>query len=432
MSELVVIVALIPLSFITLPISSRSQMALQWIAATMGAIVLGYFLWMRAGSPLQWGAVLALSVLLLADFIQERKTAPLTVLSAIFISLASITSELGVIIIFLAFSDIFLETQIFSKGNLSEKNRAIKNVYRSMLSLLPAGLAVILQAQGETLAVAVAVTIALRVFSWPLRHWVNTSASRFYYLVIGGASTFALWRSVDFSNQPEWSLIWLIAAGVLSLGAKEIEVYIAMTLGMFSLSPQLGLLGIGLWILALNQSRTTYLIYFFIGASGALIADAATRVVVENACYGISFATALLLSRNLVSVKTEPHSWYKDLGAIFLCALVIVPFIYLMPAPQLNISAIGLVFLGTFILSFILGKFLMKRKPRLFGPVPHLRLQGGSVFFKSVDLLRERSGPLPAISQKTYLVRFFDVLDSEGHLVWLLGVLGLAIWWGVR
>jgi hypothetical protein len=432
MNELQALLALIPLAFITLNLPQKIRLGLCWLSVVIAAIWLSYFLWLQQGNPMLWSMLLPFLGLVLADLIQEKKVAPFTFLSVIFVSLASITSDFGAILIFLAFSDFFLEMEIFAKGKIPEKNKAIKNVYRSLLSLLPLGVAVTLNVGGSALTVLVSLTILLRIFSWPVEHWIGEETSPLYYLIIGAVSTFALWHGIDFSGQGEWPLIWLIAAAVLSLGIKYVEIYIALTLGLFSLSPQLGLLSIGLWPLTLERGITSYVIYIFIALGGALIADSSSKVIVENASYALSFITAVLLARSLVAIKIKIRVWYKELTDFLLAGLATATFFYFYPLPNVTMGPIGFLFCGVFVVTFALGKFLLNKKPKLFNEVPRLRNAKSPLFFKSVEFLRERGGPAPSITQRKYLIRFFNALDSESHLVWLLGALGLALWWGAK
>jgi hypothetical protein len=100
-------------------------------------------------------------------------------------------------VIFLSFG---YGVQLLLSSDTNKKDAAIRNLFKSILSLSPVLFAVVLQLQGPYFTGAVACAIVLRLFSWPLMSWQTEKAigSSLHSILAGPISSFALRRSLFF------------------------------------------------------------------------------------------------------------------------------------------------------------------------------------------------------------------------------------------
>jgi len=432
MNELIICIVFIP--FIFLGGNKKAGEGPLWIPAALALGCVSYFVWQRSENPLWWGGVAAFLALTLSEVIEAKKLKPITAFASLFFAQSLISRDIGITIICIVMGDLFLNLETFLAGDLSEKNRAIHNICRSLFSLLPASFGVLLHLEGHYLILALALTIVLRLFAWPLPHWVSEkeTESPYSYLLAAAIPSFALWHNQDFSSYPLWALVWMALAAVLSLGAQYSEVYIAMGLGVFCISPVHGLMAIALWPLLLHKSKVMYLVALFAGIGGVLISDFSIKALNENAVYAIEVLSAILLSRPFVSAKIIVRPWFVDAIDIALTALLLGLFIFVLPAQIPVVGLQGIIFAGVFLISVILGKVLYPKRKRFFEPINGFTGNLWPEIKDPIALLQERAGKQIDLSEGRRLRKFYDAIESESHLVWLLGLLGLALAWGLR
>jgi len=394
----------------------------------------GYFVWIRSGDPILWGGIAIFLAMTLSEVFEKRTIEPFTVLSALFFAQSLLAQNIGVVIICIAFGDMFLNVEIFSGGELLEKNRAIQNICRSLFSLLPVTFGVLLGLKGHYFIFIMSVTVMLRLFSWPFPHWISEEKkdSAFFNLLVSAVSSFALWRGQDFSTFPEWAIIWMAITALLSLGAQYTEVYISMSLGAFCISPTYGLLAAAMWPLLVCRGKSVYLVALFSAIAGALISEAASKVVIENTVYVLSGLSALILARPFVSLKPEVRTWLNEVRDLLLSVILFGLFVYVLPIQVPVIGPFGGTFVGVFILTYIIGVVLYSKRPKLFEPLQGLRGPLIPDLTEPLSSLNEKAGWQINLGEGPLSVKFYRALESESHLIWLLGLLGVALYWGGR
>jgi hypothetical protein len=431
MTELLLCAVFIPIIFLA---SKKTSRVALWIPALVGAVCTGYFVWLRSSEPLLWGGLAVFLAMTLSEVSEQKTIQPFTVLGALFFAQSLLAQNIGVVIICIAFGDLFLNVEIFSRNEISEKNRAIQNICRSLFSLLPVTFGVLLGLSGHYIILAVSVTVLLRIFSWPFPHWILESKkdSSFFNLLVSGISSFALWRGLDFSAFPEWAMIWMIITALLSLGAQYTEVYIAMTLGAFCVSPAYGLLAAAIWPLLVYRGKSIYFVTLFTAIIGALISEAASKVIIENTVYALGGVSALILARPFVSFKIEERPWVNEGRDFLLSAILCGLFIYVLTVQVPVIGPFGGAFTGVFLLTYTIGKVIYSKHPKFFRPLEGLKGPLIPDLTEPVSSLNERAGGQINLGESPFAIKFYQALESESHLIWLLGLLGVALYWGVR
>jgi hypothetical protein len=428
---------LITLSFIPLlvfgSLAGQKKIPGAWPAVGVGLLCLSIFIYKHGTEPVVWLPLVAFVLLLFSELLETRKISPLEALSFLFTGQALISNSLAYIAICLIISDAFLNLKLFMAPQVSEKDRAIHRIFRSLFSFLPVLLAIILDFSGPALTGAVVLTMGLRLFSWPVNHWVSDSDDgRFLNLIVSGGSTFALWHALDFSGQPQWAIVWLALAAVLSLGAAYYEVVIAMILGAFCVSPTFGIIGFGVLPLLLHRGRESFALIIFVAASGAVICDYSTKVLLENAVYFVGALTALMIARSLVAVKVNKRSLYYEGVDFLIVAAFVATAIYFLPLPKFEVAPVQTVFVGVFLVGLLAGKLLCNKRPSIFVLVKGRERPIWPDREESLSALRQREGQPFHYTPGRFSSATFNLIESESHWAWMLGVLGFIILWGAK
>jgi hypothetical protein len=431
MTELLLCLVFIPIIFLT---PKKTAGIGAWLPALLGAICVGYFVWLRREEPLLWGGVAAFLAMTLSETFEKKSLQPFTALSALFFAQSLLGQNLSVIIICIVFGDLFINVEIFSKADLLEKTRAIQNISRSLFAMLPVTFGVLLGFQGHLLIFMVAASVILRLFSWPFPHWISeeNEGTSYFSLLVGVISSFALWHGQSFLGFPEWPMIWMIITALLSLGARSTEVYISVALGLFSVSPNYGLLFTAIWPLLVCRGKSLYLVALFTALAGGIICEAASKTLIENAVYILGGISALFLARPFVTPGVVGRPWINEAGDILLSMILFGVFTFFLPIQVPIIGPAGATFVGAFILSYVVGKIFYSKHPKLFSPMKGIKVPLVPDLSSSASSFYEMAGPQIDLSENPTAIKFYRALESESHLIWLLGILGAALYWGAR
>jgi hypothetical protein len=431
MSELLIAVSILPVVLVVLGKQTKVTSLLIWIPPLVAALCVANSLYLHSADPNWWLPVASFAALALSELLENKKISVFLVLCLLFVAQGLLSSEIGNIVICLAIADMFLNLELFMSGKVAAKNSAIHNVYKSLFSFFPVLLGILLQLKGDSLTATVLLTIIMRLFSWPVMQW-HSSGSPFSGLLITAGSTFALWHVTDFSGQPYWALVLLCIAAVFSLGASYAELFLALGLGGFCISPTFGVIATMAWPLLVHRGRATYLVILLAGSLGLLICDFSTKFLLENAVYAIACIGALLLARPFVAIKFNSRSWLKEAADTVLFFGLIGAFLYTNQIPKVAPSPVGLTFVIVFFLAYFVGLFLVRQKPRIFAPMRAVEIP---VIFdpdEPLNALKEVAGAEILFKDRKYLNKMYAALESETHLAWLLGALGLALLWGMK
>lgn len=431
MSELLVFTALLP--FAALPLfGKREQHVLMWLSPLIALGWVSYFLWLRSTEPLIWIPVVAFFCLYTSEIAESKTLRPLVTLGGLFYAQALLAQGTAEVVICLAFGDAAMSAENFLAAPNSKRERVIQSIYRSAASLIPVVLGVLLGLPENLLVWTIAVTIVLRATSWPIQHWLDNEeevSKRVQFILVGAVSAVALLHS--FSLPPYWALVWLTAAAVMSLGARYYESLALLSLGLFAVSPSYGLLTVALWPVYLHQGRAAVILFLCLLVEGTVICNfTSNTVILENANYFVGALAGLILSRSLVSVKILKRHWSREVLDIFLMALVGAAVVFFANPAIPEIGIPGVSFAPALILGLIVGKILYKKRPKFFSELPPIPETEPSA--ESSLTWTEKPGRGTAISSFWLEKVFMRIFESESHLIWLLGFLGVVLLWGVR
>ncbi len=431
MNELLLCAIFIPLLFLA---PRKNVGAIGWVPVICGVACTSYFFWLHVGESTMWGGVTVLLAMTVSEALEKKSLSVPLSISALFFAQSLLTPSTGIVILCIAFGDLFLNIEIFVNSEISEKNRAIQNICKGLFSVLPVTFGVLLGVGNIGFIGLMAVTTVLRLFSWPLPRWISEKQKdpSYFKLLVSTISCFALWHVQDFSTFPEWPMIWLAIVALLSLGSEYAEVYAALTLAVFSLSPVYGLLGATFWPLLVHRGKSAYLVTLVALASGVLVCDVSSRILSENTVYTLGALTAIILARPFAFYEIENRLWVNESKDIFLSLVLLGFFIYFLPVKVPDIGPAGSVFAGSFLLSFIVVRSLRSKHLKFFSPFRGLKDPLDQNVFVPGVKFNERAGTQINLDEGYYLSRFYSALESESYLVWLLGLLGVAIYWGLK
>ena len=183
----------------------------------------------------------------------------------------------------------------------------MQSLYQSALSLLPATVGLLLNLDGNLLGACVAATIALRLFSWPVSHWLVeiSGKNKMFPAYIGIVSSFALWHILTFSKPEVWALVWLCAGIIFSVGSRYTEMYAALSLGLFALNPAWGVLFAALWPILGHRNFSVYIVAVLTCAIGVVLADSTIKIFIPEVCYILVGASGLAIGRVFVAGSLE-------------------------------------------------------------------------------------------------------------------------------
>jgi len=389
---------------------------------------------MHYQESLLWIPAAAFLSVFFVNLIGQRYRRGLSSLAVLFVSQALLTKNLGYIIVLLALADTFLGVELFLSSKVDEKNRAVQSLYQSALSLLPTALGLMLRLDGNSLISCVAVTIVLRLYSWPVSHWLVeiSGDNKMFPTYIGIVSSFALWHIQEFLQPELWALVWLSLAFLFGLGSKYTEMYATFSLGLFALSPVLGIASVCLWPLLARPTYTIYLVAAFSAVSGGLLAQSLSGYLAPEATYAFVSLVGAALARVFVATAIVKARWYMVALDLFFAALWIGFLFYTNTLPIPIPTPAGVTFVDSFVFVFLLGKLLYKKKPGFFKPFPGFPPHLFSKEIIGSDLLLERKGASVEMGQSPFRVLIFEALESEGYIAILFGLLGAVLLWGAK
>ena len=405
-----------------------------WSAVAIASLCHGYYIFLHATEPLLWIPVGAFLSAFAINLLENRRQRGLSILAVLFVSQALLTASLGYIIVLLAFADTLLGAELFLSSKITEKNQAVQSLYQSALSLLPATVGLLLRLEGDSLAACVAVSVCLRLFSWPVRHWLVeiSGKNQMFPTYVGIASSFALWHILAFPKPDVWAVIALAAAIVFSLGSKYMEIYAALTLGLYAVNPVWGVVGAALWPLLGHKGLSTYIVALLTAGAGLVLASGSTKVFVPEAAMVFTAFAGLACARVFSAVENLSVRWYLislDSALSILWATLTIVFL----SPPLPVwEPAGLVFGIVFVLAFGVGKFLNTRRPRFFRALAGLSPEIFSREIFSAEFMSEKRGETVSLTQTRARVWLFEMIESQTYLALLLGLLGLFLLKGLR
>jgi hypothetical protein len=434
MTDLLILISFVPFIFMAFESLNRLRPLFGWAAVLIAVICHGYFVFTKSGDPLAWIPVAAFFSMLALEIVCSKRVRVLTLIGALFVSQALVSVDPAAALILIAFADGFFAAELFISSDWTDKSRAIQSIYRSALSLLPAAAAILLQLQGDWFVAMFAVTIAFRMFSWPMTHWVYEidKNARTFLLYSGVVPAFALWHIQVGIDAPQWAVVWVCLAAVYSIGAKYFEVYTALALAVFSFNPTLGVAAVALWPLLVNQGRLTYLITLATGALGFFAADQIQKALVPEASYALASVAAFMIARPFVATRIEPVKVYIEALEFVIGAALAVLAFFMKPIDLVDPQNFAIDFGACFLLMFALGKLLFSKKPAFFLPARTIPPRVFKQSVISLNFLADKPGTPVIVKDGRLRASVFQALDSEAYMVLLLGILGAILLWGTR
>ena len=224
----------------------------------------------------------------------------------------------------------------------------------------------------------------------------------------------------------------LAAAIVFSLGSKYMEIYAALTLGLYAVNPVWGVVGAALWPLLGHKGLSTYIVALLTAGAGLVLASGSTKVFVPEAAMVFTAFAGLACARVFSAVENLSVRWYLislDSALSILWATLTIVFL----SPPLPVwEPAGLVFGIVFVLAFGVGKFLNTRRPRFFRALAGLSPEIFSREIFSAEFMSEKRGETVSLTQTRARVWLFEMIESQTYLALLLGLLGLFLLKGLR
>jgi len=172
------------------------------------------------------------------EVIRKKQIRGLTTLGSLFVIQALLSAQLPIIVIFLFSLTSFLcwifhDLRFATQRPCNAKSFPGPHLFftGNYWNLAPIG--------GEALALAVALTIVMRLFKWPCTNWVShiSQDKSLLSLCVGALSSFGCWRTQTVGQELIWAFVWFATAMTLSFGSETVETVTAFHLGLFSISP---------------------------------------------------------------------------------------------------------------------------------------------------------------------------------------------------
>jgi hypothetical protein len=431
-NELVILITFFPLVFVPFDALASLRKFLGWSAVILALLCNAYQIRNYFNNPSELIPLIGFLVSFSYTMIERKKFRGLTVLGALFIVQAMTAKSLPIIVILLIFSDTFFCAEYFTFDNRDERNRAMQSLFRSLISFLPIAVAILLKSREDILAICVALTIILRAFSWPLSNWVKNldQEKNLFVLCVGAASTFILWRTQTVSQEPAWAFAWICISLVMSLGCEAAEIVPVLGLSLFGVSPAAALLVVGFWPLIARASSQDWLIVLFSAVVGYFIIPVSLKLFVEEAGIPITLLCSLLLARNLVVKESPRRAWLPDLISAGLSLVAMITIVLLFPTliESAGSSVTSMVFAASLLIFYIVGRLIVKKKPRIFKKANPLNLNidfASAMRIKVSDERPEVRVGVPPLIFDTFL----SSLEAENYLLLLVGALGAFLLW---
>lgn len=436
-TDLSIFIAMTPLAFLAFESMKRLKNVLLLLSLSFALAAHAHSFWLASSEPLSWLPAAMLLALAALESVLKKQFRILLLLGVLFSAQALLCKNLLEALLLIIFSDIFLSIEEgFSESG--RWGRIVRGLLLSFFAYMPLVFAMLLKRGSENLILGVFLTIILRTFSWPFFSWPPDKQARggIFPLCAGPAAAFALWRLTGVDPNSLWSAFWMITALVLSVGAAFDELAVAISLGLFNLSPFWGAAGILLWPLFIFRGRMSYVLCFAIAAVGGLVASFQPPSFDENTLYALVGLLAVSLARRAVVFTDEArlgNKWHDMLGLATALGFGAALFI-LSPGASISMTLSGGIFSGIFLCAYGAGAILIrKRRPIFSGP-------------RSVPTLESLFRPWPAgestppaIKGKALVFRrstgrekFFRFMESETNIALLLGLLGVVLIWGLK
>jgi hypothetical protein len=422
-NEFDILLSFVPLAFLASPALERMRHFFLWAAIAVAFLANLFLLYPRLDLPQWWVPYVTFLAVLIFDCAIKKKIQVFSVLGALFVGQALLSKDLANIAVLLLFSDAFFCAERFPHPGL-------EGLIISLTSLLPIGGGILLGLQGQELTYCVTASILLRLSSWPflnLATYLDENNEKFL-TCMSLISIFLLWRTQSINDPDLWAAVWMGVACVLSIGARPIELLGFVSLGLFSVSPTWGLLGMSLWSLSLYQGNNVYLITLLMAACGAFVAGETSRVLLPELAMALAALCGLFSARIFVNLNVLKTNWVIEAGGVLIAIAVGVGVFLLHPELKIAFEIPSAVFAGSFIFFFAIGKIFSRQRPRLFRPMKRF----GRLGLPQQRNLGAREESMEVQRSSRVLVlpaRVFNALDSEANLVLLLGVLGLLLFW---
>lgn len=427
MTDLAILFTTAPLAL--LAFSTPLDRALVWVAAGLAAAFHGYWIaTYQLGDLAPLAAVVGCLSLFVLEVVSKKSANGILLLGTLFVGQALLSKEVEHVLVLLIASDTLFCAEAFFGASQQNRQGFIAAMLRSLWAYAPVALAILLRLEGTPLLVLAGITMIGRVSSWPVSNsLLRLGRERRGFLVaIAGAGSFALWKNLVPSAELDWPTAWFCAAALLSLGATARESAVILSFGVFNLGSPWSFLVAALWPTLIFEGALSYVLTLLVACMGSLIVSGFSKLLTPEAGYGISLGGALLLARVLAGTATAKPNWVLE-GAAAAFTVGLAGFIvWLFPEMQFPLLPEVGVFAGSLLFFFIVGKFVVKQRPKIFGSAKPLSipvLKTGS--FQPVPLK-----VIPVQDKKIW--RLFGSFESDAYLGFLLGLAGAALLWGLQ
>lgn len=427
MTDLAILFTTAPLALLAFSVPMGT--ALVWISVGLAAVFQGYWIaTYQLNELVQLALVVGCLSLYLLEVISKKTASGILLLGTLFISQALLSKEVEHVLVLLIAADMLFCAEAFFGAKQSDGLGAIAAMLRAMWAYAPISVAVLLRLEGIPLLVLAGLTIVLRTSSWPLSNsLLRLGRDRRGFLVaIAGVGSYALWKNMVPSAEIDWPIAWFCAAAVLSLGANARETAVILSFGLLNLGSPWSFLAAALWPALIYEGALSYVLALLVACMGGLIVAGFSKFLTPEGVYGISIGGALLFARVIAATKPLKPNWVIE-GFAISFVLGIIGFIaWSSPENQLPLQPEVGVFVGGFLILFIIGKFLVSGKTKLFGAA-----KAFTAPTLKVGTFQPR--PVKAVgAEEKKAWRIFAAFESDAYLGFLLGLAGAALVWGLQ